>query len=92
MNEKRKLDDFMNRSPENASLVELLISPQGPALLLKRQARLEKVWKGHSFKKLLNKYRRKRRRPFMQMPVIIAIILMLVLGAAYFLIMLLAGK
>ena len=91
LHEKQQLDAFMNRSPENASLVELLISPDGPALLLERKARLEKVWKGHSFQTILHKYKRKRRKLFMQWYVI-ALVLLLVMGSAYFMVILLAGK
>jgi hypothetical protein len=92
MEEKQQLDEFMNRSPENASLVELLTSPEGPAQLLERQAHLEAVWKGHSFQTILNKIKQKRRRPFRQWHLIILLLMLLLVGSAYFVILLLSEQ
>ncbi|AXY73925.1 hypothetical protein D3H65_07995 [Paraflavitalea soli] len=78
MHEKQQLDAFMNRSPENADLVHLLTSPEGPSLLLERQARFDKVWKGHSFQTILNKYHRKRRRIQMRWTIITTLVVLLV--------------
>lgn len=91
-NEKIKLDNFMNRSPENASLVELLISPDGPARLLERQARMEKMWEGHKFLFVLRRLKRKRRRPILQLNVVTILVLMLLIGSTCFLLFLLWTK
>ncbi|WP_315824034.1 hypothetical protein [Paraflavitalea speifideaquila] len=82
----------MNRSPENASLVELLTSPEGPNLLLERQAHLEQAWEGHSFQTILNKYKRKRRPLSLQLYLVTIIVLLLVVGTGYFLVLLLQGQ
>jgi hypothetical protein len=90
LEEKQQLDEFMNRSPENANLVALLTSPEGPARLLEEQAQLEAVWKGHSFQTILDKLERKRPQPFKHRTLIILLLLLFLAGAAYFLLMLLA--
>lgn len=84
--EKEKLDDFINRSPENAKLFELLTTPDNGAKLLQWHTLNEKNWEGYSFQSILDRHRHKRRPYKLQLWVVTAIVLMLLGVSTYFLI------
>lgn len=84
--EKEKLDEFINRSPVNAELFELLTTPDNGAKLLQWYARNEKDWEGYSFKAILDKRKRKRRPLKLQLWVVAATVLMLLIVSTWFLI------
>ena len=85
--EQQMLDDFVNGSPDNAELVQLLATSEGYDKLLTEEVEAEKVWQGTKFH--FPHDRHKRRKPaisILQLILITITVLLLVGVAAWFLV------
>jgi len=84
--EKTELDAFINRSPENAKIVELLTTPDNGASLLQYYEERKKRAEAFNFQDVLDRYKRYKRRRMIRITLVISIALLLISGAAYFLV------